>query len=151
MRVGIVAIGRMKQGPERELCARYLERALATGRALGLSSFAVAELSESRAGSPATRKAEEAKAIAVALPEGVRVALDEHGKTMGSEDFARRIARWRDDAFVSRAVAMMLLRPVREMGLFGVGEQDGLQTLASFRNGDSDSGGMGCEPNAMAR
>jgi 23S rRNA (pseudouridine1915-N3)-methyltransferase len=97
VRVGIVAIGRMKQGPERELCARYLERALATGRALGLSSFAVAEISESRAGSPATRKAEEAKAIAVALPEGVRVALDEHGKTMGSEDFARRIARWRDD------------------------------------------------------
>lgn len=97
MRVGIVAIGRMKQGPERELCARYLERALASGRTLGLSSFAVTEISESRAGSPASRKTEEAKAITAALPEGIRIALDEHGKTIGSEDFAHRIARWRDD------------------------------------------------------
>ncbi len=98
MRVGIVAIGRMKQGPERELCARYLERALATGRTLGLSSFTVTELSESRAANPAVRKAEEAKAIAAALPDaGMTVALDEHGKTMGSDDFAHRLARWRDD------------------------------------------------------
>jgi 23S rRNA (pseudouridine1915-N3)-methyltransferase len=98
MRVGIVAIGRMKQGPERELCARYLDRALAAGRTLGLSSFAVGEIAESRAGSAAARKTEEAKAIAAMLPDsGITVALDEHGKAMGSEDFAHRIARWRDD------------------------------------------------------
>jgi 23S rRNA (pseudouridine1915-N3)-methyltransferase len=60
MRVGIVAVGRMKQGPERELVARYLERAVATGKALGLTGFAVSELTESRAGSTASRKAEEA-------------------------------------------------------------------------------------------
>jgi 23S rRNA (pseudouridine1915-N3)-methyltransferase len=98
MRVGIVAVGRMKQGPERELVARYLERAVATGKALGLTGFAVSELTESRAGSTASRKAEEAKAIAVALPAGgVLVALDERGKTLGSEDFAQRLLRWRDD------------------------------------------------------
>src|SRR5690606_27745267 len=43
------------------------------------------------------RKADEAKALRAALPEGVVVALDERGKTIGSEAFARQIARWRDD------------------------------------------------------
>ena len=98
MRVGILAIGRMKQGPERELCSRYLERAIAGGRSLGLSGFTVTELPESRAGSPAARKAEEGKALSAQLPSaGIAIALDEHGKTQGSEDFAHRIARWRDD------------------------------------------------------
>ena len=98
MRVGIVAVGRMKQGPERELVARYLDRAIASGKTLGLTNFAVSELNESRAGSAAARKAEEAKAIAAQLGTGgVVVALDERGKTLGSEDFAKRLARWRDD------------------------------------------------------
>ena len=88
----------MKQGPERELVARYLDRAGASGKALGLSGFAVSELTESRAGSTASRKAEEAKAISDLLTGPVtRIALDEHGKTMGSEDFAKRLQRWRDD------------------------------------------------------
>ena len=98
MRIGIIAVGRMKQGAERELVARYLDRAGASGKALGLSGFAVSELTESRAGSTASRKAEEAKAIADLLTGPVtRIALDEHGKTMGSEDFAKRLQRWRDD------------------------------------------------------
>ncbi len=98
MRVGILAIGRMKQGPERELCSRYLERAAAGSRPLGLSGFAVTELPESRAGSPATRKTEEARALREHLPAAtIRIALDERGHAMGSEDFARRIGRWRDD------------------------------------------------------
>jgi 23S rRNA (pseudouridine1915-N3)-methyltransferase len=98
MRVGIAAIGRMKQGPERDLVARYLERATNSGKTLGLTNFGVAEFPESRAASPAARKTEEAKALATQLPAlGVVIALDEHGKTMGSDDFARRLARWRDD------------------------------------------------------
>ena len=98
MRVGLVAIGRMKQGPERELVARYLDRAVATGKPLGLTGFAVTELVESRAGSLPSRKAEEAKAITEHLPErSVLIALDEHGKSTGSDDFAQRLLRWRDD------------------------------------------------------
>ena len=56
MRVNIVAIGRMKQGPERELVARYLDRASSCGKPLALTGFAVSELPESRAGSAAARK-----------------------------------------------------------------------------------------------
>jgi 23S rRNA (pseudouridine1915-N3)-methyltransferase len=98
VRVGIVAIGRMKQGPERELVARYLDRAIASGKTLGLTGFAVTELTESRAGSAPSRKTEEAKTISAALPPaGLVIALDERGKTLGSEDFAQRLARWRDD------------------------------------------------------
>ncbi len=98
MRVGILAIGRMKQGPERELLARYLERAVNGGKSLGFSGFAVTELSESRAASPAARKAEEAKAIGAQIADGtVNICLDEHGTGLPSEDFARRLQRWRDD------------------------------------------------------
>ena len=98
MRISIVAVGRMKQGPERELVARYLERAIGTGKPLALTGFGVSELTESRAGSAAARKAEEAKAITAQLPEGgIAVALDERGKTMGSEAFAATLGRWRDD------------------------------------------------------
>lgn len=97
MRLGIIAVGRMKQGPERELVARYLDRAVAAGKALGLTGFAVTELTESRAGSSAARKAEEARAILGALPAGgIAVALDEHGRMLGSEPFAARLGEWRD-------------------------------------------------------
>ena len=73
MRIHIAAIGRMKQGPERELVSRYLERAVLSGKPLGLSGFDVGELPESRASSAASRKADEAKALRAALPEGVVV------------------------------------------------------------------------------
>ena len=97
MRIAIAAVGRMKQGPERELVARYLERARQSGKPLALTGFDVHEISESRAGSADARKAEEGKALRAALPEGIVVALDERGKSQGSEMFARQLARWRDD------------------------------------------------------
>ncbi len=97
MRIVIAAIGRMKQGPERELVARYLERARQSGKPLALTGFEVAELAESRASSAATRKTEEAKALRATLPDGIVVALDEDGKTQTSEAFARQLGRWRDD------------------------------------------------------
>jgi 23S rRNA (pseudouridine1915-N3)-methyltransferase len=87
----------MKQGPERELVSRYLDRAILTGKPLGLTGFSVTELTESRAGSASSRKTEEARAIHEHLSGHVSIALDEHGKIMGSEDFAKKLARWRDD------------------------------------------------------
>jgi 23S rRNA (pseudouridine1915-N3)-methyltransferase len=97
VRISIAAVGRMKQGPERELCSRYLERARAAGKSLGLTGFEVHEIAESRASSVASREAEEAKALRALLSDGaVVVALDEHGKSLGSEAFAGQIGRWRD-------------------------------------------------------
>ncbi|HTN60295.1 MAG TPA: 23S rRNA (pseudouridine(1915)-N(3))-methyltransferase RlmH [Devosia sp.] len=97
MRICVGAIGRMKAGPERDLVARYLDRAIGSGKPLALTGFDVIELPESRASSSATRKSEEAKALRAALPEGIIVALDERGKTIDSQAFSARIARWRDD------------------------------------------------------
>jgi 23S rRNA (pseudouridine1915-N3)-methyltransferase len=97
MKIAIAAIGRMKTGPERELVARYLERATASGKPLALTGFDVSEINESRAGSAAARKAEEARALRAALPEGITVMLDERGKGLNSEAFASQLARWRDD------------------------------------------------------
>jgi len=88
----------MKQGPERELVSRYLERAIAAGKPLGLAGFSVTELTESRAGSATARKADEARAIREHLPADVRlVALDEHGKAIDSHGFAQQLSVWRDD------------------------------------------------------
>ena len=87
----------MKQGPERELVARYLERAAASGKALGLTGFSVTEVAESRS-SGAARKADEAKAITAHLAENVQtVLLDSHGHSQSSEQFSANLARWRDD------------------------------------------------------
>ena len=52
----------------------------------------------SRAGSAASRKAEEARAIHEHLPGDVRlVALDERGKAIDSHGFAQQLIHWRDD------------------------------------------------------
>lgn len=97
MRITVAAIGRMKAGPERELVARYLDRAAGGGKPLALTGFDVIELPESRASSSASRKSDEARALRAALPGGIVVALDERGKSITSEALANQIGRWRDD------------------------------------------------------
>ena len=97
MDVGIVAIGRMKSGPERELLCRYLERAKKAGRHIGLAGFGVSEISESRNSSAAARKSDEAKSIRAHLRDGsVVVALDERGASISSIAFSTHISTWRD-------------------------------------------------------
>lgn len=107
MRISLHAIGRMKQGPERELVARYLGRAQASGKPLALTGFEVTEAPESRAGSSAVRKTEEARALTGSLPEGsLLIVLDEGGKALGSAAFAAQLAHWRDDG---RAAATFII------------------------------------------
>jgi len=106
MLITVGAIGRLKDGPERELCDRYLSRASAAGRALGLT-FALRELAESRAASAPARKEQEAAALIGGLAAGTAlVALDEGGKSLDSRAFADRIARWRDDGAGGLAFAI---------------------------------------------
>ena len=94
MRLVVVSIGRLKQGPERELAERYRERFDDIGRKLGFRGLAIHEIPESRARDTATRISEEAAAIAAAIPEkSVLVALDEHGKSIDSAAFARQLGR----------------------------------------------------------
>lgn len=98
MRLLIAAVGRLKAGPERELLARYLDRANASGKPLALSPLDVIEVPESVAQTATKRKSDEAKALLAAIPGKAKViVLDEVGKSISSDDFAKRLARFRDD------------------------------------------------------
>ena len=98
MRLVVIAVGRLKQGPERELAERYRGRFNETGRKLGFRGLTIHEISESRARDAATRMAEEAAAISAQIPEkSVLVALDEGGDSIDSAAFAEQIGRWRDE------------------------------------------------------
>lgn len=97
MRFTLFAVGRLKAGPEKELASRYLDRFVKSGPAIGLEFAKMVEVSESRASNPETRKREEAVLLEKAVPEGaVLVLLDERGKALDSETFARQIGNWRD-------------------------------------------------------
>jgi 23S rRNA (pseudouridine1915-N3)-methyltransferase len=99
MRVIVICVGRLKQGPERELAERYRERFDDIGRKLGFRGLELHEISESRARDAATRMVEEAAAISALLPEKyVLVALDERGDSVDSASFARHLGRWRDQS-----------------------------------------------------
>jgi 23S rRNA (pseudouridine1915-N3)-methyltransferase len=96
MRLIVAAVGRLKDA-ERELCERYGKRFDAAGRSLGLGPLTVTELSESRAGNADARMADEAaRLLKAASAADVRVVLDEDGKALSSEAFAKWIAQRRD-------------------------------------------------------
>src|SRR5271155_3729043 len=95
MRLVVIAIGRLKQGPERQLGERYRERFDDIGRKLGFRGLEIHEIPESRARDAATRIAEEAAAISAVIPEkSVVVALDERGDNVDSATLARNLGRW---------------------------------------------------------
>ena len=97
MRISLIAVGRLKAGSERDLAARYLDRAIAAARSVGLTGIELRELDESRARSDTSRKTEEARAIAALLPGGARLCvLDERGRAMTSPAFAADIGKARD-------------------------------------------------------
>src|ERR1700742_1030773 len=99
MRLIVIAVGRMKAGPERELAERYRKRFDEIGRKLGFRGLDIHEVPESRAREAAARITEEAAAIAAAIPENsMLVALDERGEALDSAAFARHLGRCRDQS-----------------------------------------------------
>ena len=96
MRLIIIAVGRLKQGPERELAETYRKRALAIGRALGIREIEIIEIRESRAQEAERRRIEEAIAIANIIPErATMVVLDERGDSLDSATLASLVRDWR--------------------------------------------------------
>jgi 23S rRNA (pseudouridine1915-N3)-methyltransferase len=113
MRLVVAAVGRMKDGPERELAERYRKRAEQAGRRIGIRDAEVIEICESRAQDVGKRTVEEAIAIASVIPDkAVTIVLDERGESLGSATLASLIGRWRDDG--------------RPAAVFVVGGDDGL-------------------------
>jgi 23S rRNA (pseudouridine1915-N3)-methyltransferase len=97
MRLLIAAVGRLKAGPEREMLDRYVERANAAGRAVSLGPLEISEFAESQDRRPQDRMADEGRKLEAALPKGVKcIVLDAGDKSLRSEDFAVRLAAFRD-------------------------------------------------------
>lgn len=93
MRVHIIAVGRLRAGPEKTLLDDYITRFDRTGRALGLGPLRVVEVEDRRGGGMEA----EAALLRRALPDGAVLAvLDERGRVESSPAFAQRLARWRD-------------------------------------------------------
>src|SRR5947209_3532638 len=139
MRLVVVAIGRLKQGPERELAERYRERFEDIGRKLGFRGLEIHEIPESRSRDGATRMAEEASAIVAAIPDkSVLVALDERGDNLDSASFARHLGRWRDDQVANT--------------IFAIGGADGLSPDLRRRGKRRlDFGAATCHPQMRRR
>ncbi|MEQ1611710.1 MAG: 23S rRNA (pseudouridine(1915)-N(3))-methyltransferase RlmH [Hyphomicrobiaceae bacterium] len=97
MKLAIAAVGRLKDGPERELLDRYMKRLAQTGRGLGLAPAEVLETPEGRAETAALRQSDEAaRLLKITASYDVLIALDETGRTMTSRAFAALIAKYRD-------------------------------------------------------
>src|ERR1700758_4038766 len=120
MRLLIAAIGKLKQGPERELFAHYLDRAQSIGRKIRLAPLSAIEIAEAKAATAQARMEAEAKVLLAKLPSSHKlICLDRGGDQLGSEEFAQMLAKFRDGG---------------AQGLtFFVGGADGLGLAAQFK------------------
>jgi 23S rRNA (pseudouridine1915-N3)-methyltransferase len=138
MRLLIAAVGRLKAGPERELFERYIERATAAGRAVSLSPLEIAEIAESQSRRPADRMVEEAAKLEPAIPRGAkRIILDSGGRNLTSEDFATKLATFRDQGASAAA--------------FVIGGADGLTKEATVSADLTISFGAATFPHQIVR
>lgn len=84
----LIAVGKLKAGPERDLLTRYLGRLRPT--------LSVVEVAQGR-GSPQEQKRREAEALLAACPQNAFiVALDEGGKVIDSPTLAEQFRHWQE-------------------------------------------------------
>jgi len=138
MRIMVAAVGRLKQGPERDLAERYRKRAADAGRAVGLATIDIIEIRESRADSVERRMLEESIAIANILPDrAVAVILDERGKSLSSATFAGQLQGWRAEN--------------RPAAAFIIGGADGLAAALRDKAGLTMAFGAATWPHQLVR
>lgn len=88
MNITILAVNRLRSGPEKDLTDHYLDRCTKLSRNLGFGSINLLEI-EPVKGSDRKRSLKCLQA---------RVCLlDEQGKSLSSREFAHKLATWRDD------------------------------------------------------
>jgi 23S rRNA (pseudouridine1915-N3)-methyltransferase len=138
MRLLIAAIGKLKQGPERDLFAHYLGRAQAAGWKLHLSPLSVVEVAESKAATAKARSRAEGEALLSKVPSShLVIGLDPAGQSLASEAFAGLLAKLRDGG--AEGIA------------FVVGGADGLSQEARTKAGKVLSFGPMTLPHGLAR
>jgi 23S rRNA (pseudouridine1915-N3)-methyltransferase len=133
VRVTILAVGRLRAGPERELLDDFLQRFDRTGRPLGLGPASVVEVE----GKPGAGKAAEGALLLSRVPPGSWLcALDERGEPMDSPSFARLLDRWKLE---------------RREAVFVLGGADGLDAAVTGRADLLLSFGRMVWPHMLAR
>lgn len=137
MRLILAAVGKLKDGPERELFNRYWQRLDALGRRMALSPCTLVELPESRAAAAEARCADEAQRLLAKLGDSRIVLLDERGKNLSSEAFGGLVRRHRDGGTPSLA--------------FVIGGPDGHGPAIRERADDVLSFGAMTMPHGLAR
>ena len=134
MRVHLIAVGRLRAGPERDLVEDYFQRFDRTGRPLGLGPVVEHEVEDKKN----LGMAAEADLLARAVPSGaVLVTLDERGKLMSSPEFAAMLARWRDGG--------------RQDVAFVIGGADGIDPILRAKADASISFGAMVWPHMLVR
>ncbi|MGE0008627.1 MAG: 23S rRNA (pseudouridine(1915)-N(3))-methyltransferase RlmH [Parvibaculaceae bacterium] len=94
MKLHILAIGRLRAGPELALFDDYLKRARGLGRSCGLTDIAARDFPESRLPDARSRMAAEAALLAGVISDpSMRIVLDERGRMLSSGDFALVLRR----------------------------------------------------------
>jgi 23S rRNA (pseudouridine1915-N3)-methyltransferase len=107
VRLILIAVGRLKAGPERDLFERYAKRIVAQARAVGIGGIDFREIEEGRGRRAEERQGEEARAIRAALPDGARLVLcDEGGASLTSAGFAAEIGAARDTGAAGYALVI---------------------------------------------
>lgn len=105
MRIAIAAVGRLKAGPETELCRRYLDRARKTGSGLGLRGFDVHEVPEGVGATATLRQKAEGEALLSHLPARAEtIVLDERGDLLDSAEFAAHLRKRADSGIQDLAI-----------------------------------------------
>lgn len=93
----LIAVGRLKAGPERDLLERYQARLR--------PKLEVVEVAQGR-GAPAEQKRREAEALLAACPDNAfLVVLDEGGKLVDSLTFSSQLRGWQESG---RPVCFMI-------------------------------------------
>jgi len=107
--VRLLAVGRMKAGPERELFERYWTRATPMAKQLGFGTLDMVELRESQAQNADQRKAAEATELLAKVPDGAAlIALDERGKAITTPQISSKLETFKDSG---RQVALIIGGP----------------------------------------
>jgi len=89
LRIAVIAVGKLKPGPLKDLERHYAGRISWKPR--------IFEVVEKRKLPPAELREHEGALLLAACPKGaVVVALDERGKALASLEFAKRLGQWRD-------------------------------------------------------
>ena len=138
MRLLIAAIGKMRGGAEAELTARYINNARQAGRGLGFSAIEIREFEPPKGlTGPARMKREAEFLLGAAQPGDGFFCLDENGKALPSTEFARTLARLRDDG--------------ARQAVFAIGGADGLDNAVLERSKKTIAFGRQTWPHMLVR